>query len=142
MRFHGLAWIVLITAACIATTVIHECGHAILAWCFEMKLRSFKAGPFQWTSREGNWNFRFHAAGLVTPGGSISVAPSAAGQAAWEFILMIAAGPCANLLIGAAATWAVLHNRWGAYQQTWELVAYTGRILPHRSGSQSHSLPL
>jgi Peptidase family M50 len=126
LRRQGLGWIALITAACITATLIHECGHAIFAWCFEMKLRSFKAGPFQWTSREGNWSFRFHAAGLVTPGGSISVTPSPSGQSAWEFILMIAAGPGANLLFGTAAAWAVLHDRWATYQQTWEFIAYTG----------------
>jgi hypothetical protein len=126
LRRHGLAWIVLITVASIVTTVVHECGHAVIAWCFEMKLHSFKAGPFQWASREGNWAFKFNAAGLVTPGGSISASPTRPDQAAWEFILMIAAGPGANLLIGAAATWAVLHDRWGTYQQSWEFVAYTG----------------
>jgi Peptidase family M50 len=123
---HALSWIVLVTAACIVTTVIHECGHAILAWCFEMKLLSFKAGPFQWARREGKWAFKFHAAGLITPGGSISAAPTRPDQPAWEFILMIAAGPGANLLIGAAAVWAVIHDRWGTYQQTWEFIAYTG----------------
>jgi hypothetical protein len=40
LRHRDLSWIVLIAVASIVTTVIHECGHAILAWCFEMKLLS------------------------------------------------------------------------------------------------------
>lgn len=147
LRHHGLSWIVLTTAACILATVIHESGHAILAWCFEMKLLSFKAGPFHWASREGTWSFRFHAVGLVTPGGCISAAP-APDQAPWELILMIAAGPGANLLFGAACTWAVIHDRWNTYQQTWEFLAYTGafcligaalNLIPFRSEEGSYS---
>ena len=148
MRRHGLAWIVLIAAASIVTTVIHECGHAIVAWCFEMKLLSFRAGPFQWASREGNWAFKFDAAALIAPGGSISAAPTRPKQPAWEYILMIGAGPGANLLFGAAAIWAVIHDRWGTYQQSWEFIAYTGafcligavlNLIPFRSREGGYS---
>jgi Zn-dependent protease len=124
--YHGLSWIVLITIASIATTLIHECGHAVLAWCFEMGFLSFRVGPFHAVKREGKWKFKFHAAGIVTPGGSVGAVPTRPDQPRWEEIVMIAAGPCANLFIGTAAVWAVVHDRWGSYPQTWELIAYTG----------------
>jgi hypothetical protein len=123
---HGLSWIVLVAIASIATTLVHECGHAVLAWCFEMGLLNFRAGPLHAVKREGKWKFKFHAAGLISPGGSVGAIPTRPDPPRWEEIVMIAAGPSANLLIGAAAIWAVLHDRWASYPQTWELIAYTG----------------
>lgn len=126
LRAHGLLWIALVTVASVLTTLIHECGHALIAWCFEMSLLSFKAGPFQWVKREGKWTFKLHMAGLLTPGGAVGAVSKDPDQPRWEEILMIAAGPLANLLIGVPAVYAVLHDDWPHYQQTWELVAFTG----------------
>lgn len=125
-RTRGFTWIALVTVGSILTTIVHECGHAILAWCFEMGLVSFKAGPFQWAKREGKWKFRFHAAGLLTPGGAVGAIPTNPDQPAWEEILVIAAGPAANLLLGIPAIWAVMHDSWASYQHTWEFIAFTG----------------
>ncbi len=124
--YRGLGWIVLVTIASILTTLVHECGHAVLAWCFEMGLLSFRAGPFHAVKREGKWKFKFNLAGLITPGGSVGAVPTHPAQPRWEEIVMIVAGPCANLLVGTAAVWAVVHDRWASYPQTWELAAYTG----------------
>jgi hypothetical protein len=125
LRAHGLVWIALIAVASLLATIVHECGHALIAWCFEMSLLSFKAGPFQWAKREGKWNFKLHLAGLLTPGGAVGAVSNNPDQPRWEEILMIAAGPLANLLIGIPAIYAVLHDDWPHYQQTWELAAFT-----------------
>ncbi len=125
-RTRGLMWIGLVALASILTTVIHEFGHAIIAWCFEMGLVSFKAGPFQWAKAEGKWKFKFHTAGLLTAGGAVSAVPTNSDQPRWQEILMIFAGPLANLMIGGPAIWAVLHDRWTSYQHSWEFVAFTG----------------
>jgi Zn-dependent protease len=124
-RAYGIVWVALITIASVLTTVIHECGHALIAWCCEMKLLSFKAGPFQWMKREGKWQFKLYMGGLLTPGGAVGAVSNDPKQPRWEEILMIAAGPLANLLIGIPAIYAVLHDDWPHYQQTWELVAFT-----------------
>jgi tetratricopeptide (TPR) repeat protein len=125
-RTRGFMWIGLVALASILTTVVHECGHAIVAWCFEMGLVSFKAGPFQWAKREGKWKFKFHPAGLLTAGGAVGAVPTNPEQPRWEEMLMIFAGPLANLMIGGPAIWAVLHDRWATYQHSWEFVAFTG----------------
>jgi Zn-dependent protease len=122
----GLTWLVLITVASVLTTFIHEFGHAIIAWCFEMGLLSFKAGPFQWVRRQGKWKFKFHPAGLLTPGGAVGAVPTHPEQPRWEETLVILAGPAANLILGLAGIYAVLHDRWDSYQQSWEFVAFTG----------------
>jgi hypothetical protein len=124
-RTYGLVWLVLVAVASILATIIHECGHALIAWCFEMSLLSFKAGPFQWAKREGKWKFKLHLAGLLTAGGAVGAVSSNPDQPRWEDILMIAAGPLANLIIGVPALYAVLHDDWPHYQQTWELFAFT-----------------
>jgi hypothetical protein len=124
-RAYGLTWIALVAVASVLTTLIHECGHALIAWCFEMNLLSFKAGPFQWVKREGKWTFKLHLGGLLTPGGAVSAVSKDPSQPRWEEILMIAAGPLMNLLFGIPALYAVLRDDWPHYQQTWELVAFT-----------------
>jgi hypothetical protein len=123
---HGFTWIILVAIASIAATLVHECGHALLAWCFEMGFLSFCAGPLHAIKREGKWTFKFHPAGLIGSGGSVGAVPTRRDPPRWEEIVMIAAGPAANLLVGTAAIWAVLNDRWASYSQTWELVAYTG----------------
>jgi Zn-dependent protease len=123
---HSFRWIIAVAIACMATTLVHECSHPVLAWCFEMGLLSFRAGPFHAVRREGRWHFKFDAAGLIAPGSSVVAVPTNPAQPRWEEIVMIAAGPAANLLVGSAAIWAVLHDTWASYQQTWEIVAYTG----------------
>lgn len=125
-RTRGFMWLGLVALASILTTVVHECGHAIVAWCFEMGLVSFKAGPFQWAKREGKWKFKFQPSGLLTAGGAVGAVPTNPEQPRWEEILMIFAGPLANLMIGGPAIWAVFHDRWTSYQHSWEFVAFTG----------------
>jgi Zn-dependent protease len=91
-----------------------------------MNLLSFKAGTHSsGAKREGKWRFKLHLAGLLTPGGAVGAVSKDLDQPRWEEILMIAAGPLANLLIGVPAIYAVLHDDWPHYQQSWELIAFT-----------------
>lgn len=124
--FHGISWIALVTIAAVLATVIHECGHAIMAWCFEMGLLSFKAGPFQWRRKEGKWSFKFVPAGFLTPAGAVGAVSTVLDPPRWEELVVIASGPAANLLIGIPAIYAVLHDRWSSFQFSWELVAFVG----------------
>jgi Zn-dependent protease len=117
------ASIALILLAVLVTSVLHELGHAVVAWAFRMKLLSFNAGPFQWRWREGRWSFSFQPSGLVTLGGAVSVVPTHARQPRWQDICMILAGPAANLLIGLAVLYATLHAEGSFYVREWEFLA-------------------
>ena len=84
-------------------TLVHELGHATIGLALHMRLRSFMAGPFEFRIREGKWTFRFNPAGLLTDAGATGVVPSTANQPRWHPLLMIAAGPVANLYMGLIA---------------------------------------
>jgi Zn-dependent protease len=130
-RSHGLLyrgrmpWFVLFTIAVLTSTILHECGHALIAWGFHMKLLSFNAGPFQWRKREGKWKFKFVLSGFDNLGGAVCVVPTDAKQPRVHDLWMIAAGPLSNIFFGSLALFFVLRVDWPFYEQTWRLVAYT-----------------
>ena len=130
-RSHGLLyrgripWLVLFTVAVLATAVLHECGHALIAWGFHMKLLGFNAGPMQWKKREGRWKFKFVPAGFINLGGAVRVVPTDAKQPRMHDLWMIAAGPLSNIFFGSIALYLLLCVHWPYYEQTWRLVAYT-----------------
>jgi len=130
-RSHGLLyrgripWLVLFTIAVLATAVLHECGHALIAWGFQMKLLGFNAGPMQWQKREGRWKFKFVPAGFINLGGAVRVVPTDAKQPRAHDLWMIAAGPLSNIFFGSVALYLLLCVHWPYYEQTWRLVAYT-----------------
>ena len=119
----ALGSIGLILLAILATSALHEFGHAMAAWSFNMKLLSFNAGPFQWRKRDGRWRFRFQGSGLVNLGGAISVVPTNARQPLWQDICMIAAGPAASICFGCVALQATLGVRGTVYEPAWEFLA-------------------
>ncbi|HWG18617.1 MAG TPA: M50 family metallopeptidase [Acidobacteriaceae bacterium] len=130
-RSHGLLhtprfpWYFVFTVAVLITTIIHECGHALIAWCFQMRLLSFNAGPLRWRKREGKWSFRLDLEGLFNLGGAVRVVPTDTKQPRGQDLLMIAAGPFANIVTGAFFLVAVLYSTWPHYDVTWRLVALT-----------------
>jgi membrane-associated protease RseP (regulator of RpoE activity) len=130
-RFHGLAgrgslpWYLVFVMAVLAATLLHETGHALLAWGLKRELLSFNAGPLQWRKREGRWKFKFDAEGFYNVGTAVRLAPSDAEQPLTRDFWVIAAGPLANLFCGSLALWVVLHGDWPLYQMTWRLLAFT-----------------
>ena len=130
-RSHGLLhpgripWLILFTIAVLATSVLHEGGHALIAWGFHMKLLGFNAGPMQWQKREGRWKFKFVPAGFISLGGAVRVVPTDAKQPRMRYLWTIAAGPLSNLIFGSIALYLLLCMHWPYYEQTWRLVAYT-----------------
>jgi hypothetical protein len=119
-----LPWFVLFTLAILVTTVLHECGHALVAACFRMKLLSFNAGPLRWQKRSGKWSFQFNPEGLFNLGGAVRVVPTNPAQPPAQDLCMIAAGPFANIATGLLLLFAVLFVRLPHYDQTWKLAAF------------------
>jgi hypothetical protein len=129
-RTHGLGrgplpWYLVVPIAVLGATLLHESGHALLAWALKRELLSFNAGPFQWRKREGSWKFKFDAEGFYNVGTAIRLTPSDPDQPRARDLWVIAAGPLANLVWGSLALWAVTQANWPFYQQTWRLVAFT-----------------
>jgi Zn-dependent protease len=116
---------VLFTIAILLTTVLHECGHALVASSFRMRLLTFNAGPVRWRKYEGKWKFKFDPEGLFNLGGAVRVVPTNPEQPRAQDLWMIAAGPLANIFLGSLFLAAVLCVHWPFYDQTWRLVAFT-----------------
>jgi Zn-dependent protease len=151
---HGLPqrsripWVVLFTLAVLITTVLHECGHALVARCFHMKLLSFNAGPLRWQKRDGQWKFKLDPEGFFNLGGAVRVVPTNSEQPRAHDLCMIAAGPLANIVFGLLFLFAVLYGRLPWYSQTWKLVALSAsfsfiaaiaNLFPFRTESGGYS---
>jgi tetratricopeptide (TPR) repeat protein len=119
----GWFWPNLLMASLIVTFV-HECGHAIAARLLGMQIRGFAAGPLQWRARSGRWQFTFRWTGLLSAEGATMFDLNDPALVKGKAIAMVAAGPLANLLLGAAATWAVLHAMHAPWEQAWVLLAF------------------
>ena len=78
----GLPMLGLIAVVALVTAVLHECGHAMAARAFGMKVLGFSAGPFQWRKQEGKWKLSFKSSGFL--GGTVHVLPTHPDEPAWH----------------------------------------------------------
>ena len=99
--------LLVLAAAVLILTAVHESGHALVAAIFRMKLLSFTVGACSWQRIEGRWRFR-----LVLPflGGAVSLVRIAENPD-WQEIVMLSAGPAANLVTAPLFFWASLRIR-------------------------------
>ena len=119
----GLPYYMEFLIAELAMVTVHELGHALTGKALGMRVRAFIVGPFQWRVRDGRWGFQFRLADLLATGGAAAVVPARADQTRSRELWMIAGGPLASLIAGAAAVGALLaapHHRW---RNEWELLA-------------------
>lgn len=100
---HGSEWWIQWTAVIVSVVLIHESAHALFGLALGMKLRAFVVGPFQFQVVEGRWTFEFRITQLLAFSGAAGLVPVDPDQSRWNEVTMIAAGPVANLLTGAAA---------------------------------------
>ena len=142
----GLYPLLYIALACLTAIVLHECGHALAAHAFQMKLLSFNAGPFQWRKREGGWKFKFRTSRVL--GGSVNVVPTNPDQPRWQEFCMVVAGPTANICTGPFFLWAALHAPGTPLQPAWFFLSFTAslsfivatfNLLPFRTKEGSYS---
>jgi hypothetical protein len=142
----GLPMLGLTAVVALVTAVLHECGHALAARAFGMKVLGFSAGPFQWRKQEGKWKLSFKSSGLL--GGTVHVLPTHPDEPAWHDVCMVAAGPLANLVTGPIFLWAALHAQGAAWQPVWFFLALMAsfsilvagfNLVPLRSGTGSYS---
>jgi Zn-dependent protease len=117
----GAASLPLIALVCIASVALHECGHALAAACFNMKLLSFRVGPFEIRQRKQKWQFKFENSYWF--GGLVVVVPTNPAQPPWQDICMLAAGPAANLITGLIFLWAALRAKGTFYEPLWDILA-------------------
>lgn len=127
---HGFAssrlpWYLTFTLAVIISALLHECGHALVAWHLNMKLMSFSAGPLQWRKIQRKWSFKFDLDGLFSLGGAVGVVAASPKQPRTDELYMIAAGPIANVIAGGMLLMVVLTNHWSPDSQVWRILAYS-----------------
>ena len=144
--YSGLPLLLLIAVVALVTAVLHECGHALAACAFGMKLLGFSAGPIQWCKQEGKWKLQFKTSGFL--GGTVQILPTNLDQPAWRDICMVAAGPLVNICTGPVFLWAALHAQGAPWQRIWfffalmasfSLLVAAFNLFPFRSAAGSYS---
>jgi Zn-dependent protease len=113
----------LIELTALVSVGIHELGHALTAMALKMKVRHFLLGPLEWRLRGQKWHFRFHAGGLISMPGAVSVAPVNLENLKWRRAWVCAAGPIASLGLGLIALWATLNTKGASWEPYWQLIA-------------------
>jgi len=140
--------VIIVSCALLVVTLVHECGHALLALHYRMGMLSFRAGPLHWRKRQGRWEFKFHLAGLWEISGGVGAVVIDPQRPRGEEIRMILAGPVANLALGVVALWAALRGHPFYYGMSWDFVAYVAlfsfiaavfNLVPFRSEEGSYS---
>jgi Zn-dependent protease len=114
----------MVEAAALLATALHELGHALTALTLKMKVRQFLCGPLEWRRRASKWDFRFHPAGLLSFPGAVGVAPVNLKDLKLRRIAVCAAGPLVSLVLAvvtAGATFAAKGHQWEPY---WHFLAY------------------
>ncbi|MGD0737012.1 MAG: M50 family metallopeptidase [Terracidiphilus sp.] len=136
-------WLQLILALGL-TIFIHESGHALAGLGLGMKLRAFIVGPFHWRIRDGRWNFQFQPSHFLSAGGAAALVTTDPNQPRWREIVMIAAGPLANLCTGLIAIPVALAAVGSSFEQDWHflgvfstlsLVTFAANLIPLRPES-------
>jgi Zn-dependent protease len=115
--------VLLIELTAIISVGVHELGHAVTAIALKMKVRQFLLGPLEWRRAGQKWKFRFHAAGLISVPGAVSVAPVSLENLKWRRTWVCAAGPIASLGLGAIALWAAIGAKGASWEQYWQILA-------------------
>jgi hypothetical protein len=121
LTFSLPASILFIVLATFTTAVVHESGHALVAAARDMRFLGFYVGPFQMRKREGRWKFKLKTSGFF--GGGVHAVPTHPDLPASHDLLMIAAGPAANLITCPIFLWATLHSPDASWQPAWLYLA-------------------
>jgi hypothetical protein len=141
----GLSYYAQITLVLLLVTLIHESGHALGAWGVGMKIRAFVVGPFQFRMREAKWGFQFNLAQTFSANGATGAVHTNPHQPVWCDLLMIVAGPLANLGTGIIAFCAVFLIEPDSPLQAggmlflfgiYSFIACATNLIPFRSGEQ------
>jgi len=138
---YGLTFWVDLPIALFFIIALHEGAHALAGISVGMKLRMFMIGPFRWNLALGKWKFQFIPQNLLGQGGAAGLVPSDPRQSRQREIVMIAAGPLANLVTGLIAIWLGLMAKGSPYEQQWyffalfsnlSLVVFAANLVPAR----------
>lgn len=108
-----------ILLAILLVLLIHESGHAIVAFAVGMKPTAIAVGPLEWWVSDGRWKFRFRPAGLVAFLGRTMVAPKEIKGFRRSKILQVAAGPFMSIVSGVIAAAAVLVAPGRPWENEW-----------------------
>lgn len=148
---HGLArpgaglMLVAIALTLTVTGFIHESGHAIVGAAFGMRLLALTIGPFRWARRDGEWKLKLSKQIF---GGSVSSVPTHIDQPAWQDVLMVFAGPLANLCSAPVFFWITLQTAAPRFAHLWFFFAFLTtlavvvpilNLIPFRTATGSYS---
>ncbi|MET0549119.1 MAG: M50 family metallopeptidase [Xanthomonas sp.] len=106
-----LAMLLLFPLAVFATIALHEGGHALAARAIGMTVYRVHVGPLQLLARRRGWRIRWKRMRPGDNAGSVIAVPNPYAAVRRQYLLLIAGGPLANLLVAAGC--GVLAWHWG-----------------------------
>jgi hypothetical protein len=110
------------------SVLCHELGHAVAGWAVEMRLVSFRVGPFVAQKRAGTWKFQFSLAALLAAGGGVVTVPLHLKDLRRRMAFEIAAGPVASLLTTLVAVSVLLALPGTDWEAWWRVPAIIAAI--------------
>jgi len=124
----GWAWWPWYSLFIFVNIVLHECGHAIMAWAAGFKLRIISIGPFTFWREHSRFQFRFDPARLFESGGYMGAVPVSDRNLRLYETTVVAAGPATNALT-CLVLLAVFFSLPGtAWQQWWWIASFNAVI--------------
>ena len=124
----GWAWWAWYSLFIFVNIVLHECGHAIVAWAAGFQLRIISIGPFTFWREHSRFQFRFDPARLFESGGYMGAVPVSDRNLRLYETSVVAAGPAANALT-CLVLLAVFFSLPGtAWQQWWWIASFNAVI--------------
>jgi tetratricopeptide (TPR) repeat protein len=124
----GWTWWPWYSAFIFVNIVLHESGHAIMAWAAGFKLRIISIGPFTFWRDHSRFQFRFDPARLFESGGYMGAVPVSDRNLRLYETAVVAAGPAANALT-CLVLFAVFFSLPGtAWQPWWWIASFNGVI--------------
>jgi tetratricopeptide (TPR) repeat protein len=108
--------------------VIHELAHAAMAWAFYYRIRVLSMGPFTVSHDRYGVHWQLDWNRLFETDGYTSAVATSNEHARWKHIAVIAAGPVASFLTGAAFAVIAAAVRGTSWQPYWWIPA-TGAVI-------------
>lgn len=130
-RAHGVpggsaaGWVGAFIAAWLASGLVHQGGHAFVAWGCRLQVATLQVGPFVASRSDTGWRIRVHPNALAAPGFSPEIVTTEPNQPRHYLLWTAAAGPLACIVCGIVLRWAVVHLDWPFYALTWRFCGLT-----------------
>jgi tetratricopeptide (TPR) repeat protein len=124
----GISFLLYLMAVQLIQVIVHEAGHAVMAWAFGYKFAAICVGPVIFLNDGNGRGIQFQWARMIFPGGHVGAIPNSDRNLRWKHIVVVAAGPTASLLVGLAALAAFVAAPQMPWRDYWWIFSLTAAL--------------